>query len=134
MFVLDASVLVNWCLPEEADIRADAAAALIKTDTATAPFLLWFELHNVLLTREWRKQLSEAQTKSLLRFVRALPIETDRSPDYDATLTLARRHRLTFYDASYLELAQRKMLPLATLDGDLAKAAQAENVVLIGKQ
>jgi len=45
---------------------------------------------------------------------------------------LARKHRLTVYDASYLELAQREALPLATLDADLIRAARAENLSLIG--
>jgi predicted nucleic acid-binding protein len=47
-------------------------------------------------------------------------------------LALARQHRLTFYDAAYLELAQRENIPLATLDDDLAAAARAEDVRLIG--
>jgi predicted nucleic acid-binding protein len=46
-------------------------------------------------------------------------------------LMLSRRHRLTAYDASYLELAIRDNLPLATLDGDLARAARAENIALL---
>lgn len=132
MFVLDASVLVNWCLPEERDARADAAAELAREHTATAPSLLWLEFQNVLLTQEWRKQLAESQTTSILRFARAIRIEIDRAPDHDVTLGLARKHRLTFYDASYLELAQRKLVPLATLDSQLTKAARAEGVELIG--
>jgi len=47
-------------------------------------------------------------------------------------LTLARRHRLTFYDACYLELAERRAAPLATLDATLAQAAQPENISLVG--
>jgi predicted nucleic acid-binding protein len=45
---------------------------------------------------------------------------------------LAHRHRLTLYDAAYLELAQRRRLPLATLDSDLRAAAMAEGVPLLG--
>ena len=56
----------------------------------------------------------------------------DSSPDETHVLTLARRHRLTVYDAAYLELAAREALPLATLDAQLATAAQAEQVALIG--
>jgi predicted nucleic acid-binding protein len=41
-------------------------------------------------------------------------------------------HRLTSYDAAYLELAMRTALPLATLDQDLRKAASAEGVSLLG--
>jgi predicted nucleic acid-binding protein len=48
-------------------------------------------------------------------------------------LTLARRHRLTVYDAAYLELALREALPMATLDEALASAARAEGVSLVGR-
>lgn len=60
------------------------------------------------------------------------PMLTGSAQDDDITFALARKHRLTFYDASYLELARRKLLPIATLDGDLIKAARAEGVELIG--
>ena len=56
----------------------------------------------------------------------------DSTPDEIQVLTLARRHRLTVYDAAYLELAGPEALALATLDGELATAAQAERVALIG--
>ena len=46
-------------------------------------------------------------------------------------MDLSRRHRLTFYDASYLELAQREGIPLATLDKELVTAARAEGVPLV---
>ena len=44
------------------------------------------------------------------------------------TLQLARRYRLSSYDASYLELALRMALPLATLDADLHRAASKAGV------
>jgi predicted nucleic acid-binding protein len=53
------------------------------------------------------------------------------SPEEAGVLALARKHRLTVYDASYLELAQRETLPLATLDKDLARAARLERVSLV---
>jgi len=49
-------------------------------------------------------------------------------------LTLARRHRLTVYDAAYRELALREALPMATLDAALASAARAEMVLLVGEE
>jgi predicted nucleic acid-binding protein len=45
----------------------------------------------------------------------------DRAPQEGAVLRLARAHRLSVYDAAYLELAQREGLPLATLDADLTE-------------
>jgi predicted nucleic acid-binding protein len=64
-----------------------------------------------------------------------LPINLDPETDrqaWGATLRLAERHRLTSYDAAYLELAQRLRLPLATLDSDLRAAASDESVPLLG--
>ncbi len=52
---------------------------------------------------------------------------------WQESLILADRHRLTVYDATYLELALRLSLPLATLDDDLRRAAQDEGVTLLGK-
>jgi predicted nucleic acid-binding protein len=46
-------------------------------------------------------------------------------------VALARRHRLTVYDAAYLELALREGLALATLDTALAEAARAEGVSVL---
>jgi predicted nucleic acid-binding protein len=67
-----------------------------------------------------------------LRDISRLAITIDASPNKAQALTLARRHRLTGYDAAYLELAGRKALPLAILDEELAAAAQAEQVALVG--
>ena len=52
-------------------------------------------------------------------------------PAWDAVIRVATKHHLTAYDATYLELAKRTGLPLATLDGELRKAVQAANVVLV---
>jgi predicted nucleic acid-binding protein len=45
---------------------------------------------------------------------------------------MATCHRLTLYDAAYLELAKRRSLPLPTVDRDLCAAASVEGVVLLG--
>ena len=67
-----------------------------------------------------------------LRELSRLAIIVDGVPDETGVLTLARHRRLTVYDAAYLELALRRDLPLATLDGALAGAARAEGSPLIG--
>ncbi len=69
---------------------------------------------------------------AFLRDLGLLPIRLE-PPDDDASLmTLARKRKLTVYDAAYLELAKREALPLATLDRALEKAAIAEGVALFG--
>lgn len=132
MFVVDASILASWCFPDELHPRAETAFRHIATQSAVVPALLWFELRNVLLMGERRNRLTEAQTTRFLKYVSELPIEVDRNPDEGIVLSLARSYRLSVYDAAYLELAQRKALPLATLDNALMNAARAENVLLLG--
>lgn len=131
MFVVDASVVASWAFPDENEPAAQAAFRLLASQKAIAPALFWFELRNVLLVGERRRRIVPAQTARFLKFVAVLPIETDREPDESAVMSLARTHKLTVYDTAYLELAQRKALPLATLDTALVKAARAEHAALI---
>ena len=95
------------------------------------PGLWWFEVRNTLLVNERRGRLRESDVSVFLRGLAVLAIIIDRAPDEAAILALARRHRLSVYDASYLELAQRDGVGLATLDGALARAARAEQVSLL---
>jgi predicted nucleic acid-binding protein len=134
MFVIEASVFAAWCFPDENDPIAEAAFKRIATERAAAPALWWFELRNVLLTGERRGRLSSVQTSGFLMHVENLPIEIDREADGRLALHLARKHRLSFYDAAYLEIAQRRALPLATPDGALRDASRAEKIPLIGSK
>jgi predicted nucleic acid-binding protein len=88
----------------------------------------------VLIVNERGGRLRETDTTLFLRNLARLPIVVDQTPDGAAVLTLARRHGLTVYDASCLELAVRHVAPLATLDLTLAQAAQRENISLIGHE
>ena len=96
----------------------------------------WFEVRNRLIANERRGRITEGDTAAFLRGLSRLGVAVDRSPDEGAVLTLARRHRLTAYDASYLELSLRESLPLATLDRELdrelERAARAEGCVVLG--
>ena len=79
-------------------------------------------------------RLTEGDTAIFLRSIGRLAVTVDRVPDETAVLTLARRYRLTVYDAAYLEVAMRLALPLATLDEELATVARSEGVPLIGEE
>jgi predicted nucleic acid-binding protein len=131
MFVVDASVVACWYFPDEAHPTADAAARAIAGESATTPELFWFELRNLLLVGERGGRISPIETARLLKLVGALPIEMDHEPDEGLVLGLARTHKLTVYDAAYLEVALRRMLPIATLDKSIVRAAKAEKVRLI---
>jgi predicted nucleic acid-binding protein len=118
------------------EVRRNAFAAQtwerMKDDHALVPTLWRFELRNALVANERRGRITEQQTARFLRNVERLAITIDNAPDENGVLTLARRHRLTVYDAAYLELALRSGLPLATLDAMLATAARSEGVPLLG--
>ena len=133
-FVLDASTVLAWAIEDERHPRALETLTGLRTgrDTARVPAVWWFEVRNALVANERRGRLGEADTAVFLRGIAQLPVGIDRSPDETAVLALARRHRLTVYDAAYLELAQREGLPLASLDKALRAAAAACGVALIG--
>jgi predicted nucleic acid-binding protein len=130
-FVIDASVAASWAFDDEESLVADATLERISHDDAIAPSLWWFEVRNTLIVGERRGRLSIADTSAFLRQLAEIDVKIDDSPDDMAIMALARQHRLTVYDASYLELAQREGLPLATLDTALRKAATALGVELI---
>lgn len=127
-FVLDASIVACWALRDEHATVAERALGRLSSDEAVVPALLWFEVRNILVVNERRKRLTEAATQEFLAQLAALPIRTDVSPDEPEVLRIARKHKLTAYDAAYLELARRLRLPLATLDDDLLAAARREGV------
>lgn len=130
-FVLDASVAATWAFEDEDHPVAARAIERIRVDAAIVPSLWWFEVRNTLIVNERRKRLTEATTAAFLGKLARLPISLDDLPEEMRVLALARQHRLTVYDAAYLELAQRENIPLATLDRALADAAGAEKVPLI---
>ncbi len=130
-FVIDASIAACWAFKDEDHPIATLALERIRSDEARAPSLWWFEVRNTLIMSERRSRLTEADTAAFLRGLARLGVTVDRLPDEAAVLTLARRHRLTVYDAAYLELAQRENIPLATLDNALAHAARAIQVPLL---
>lgn len=132
-FVLDASTAACWAFDDEDHPTAALALELIRTDEAIVPALWWFEVRNTLIVNERRGRIGEAKTATFLTLLASLNIALDTAPDEIGVLALARLHRLSVYDAAYLDLAKRVGAPLATLDGALAKAARTAGVALVGK-
>lgn len=130
-FVLDASVALSWLLLDANAREAAYAFAVLKAMraggvAASVPMTWGLEIANVLARAERNDQLTEAQSGSFLEMLQATHIEADSATFTQAltdTLQLARRYLLSSYDASYLELALRAALPLATLDENLRRAA-----------
>ena len=129
--VLDASVAAAWLFDDEDDARADAALGRIKSDGAVVPQFWHLEVRSALLAAERRKRISKDEVEERLRFLLELPVKTDAEPNLVAAFALARRRRLSFYDAVYLELALRCGGALATLDAALARAGVAEGLALV---
>jgi predicted nucleic acid-binding protein len=131
--VLDSSAALAWILPGEGGVAVDALLDRVAGSGATVPTLWPFEIANVLLMAERRGRLTPAERGRALAVLGALPIDIDpRSAEraWTDALDIAQAHRLTVYDASYLELAIRAGLPLASLDADLRAAASACGVPL----
>ena len=130
--MLDASVAGNWFIPDEAQHpNALHAWERIRADNALVPMHFWFEIRNVLLDGERRRRFTDRHTELVLNRMAAIRIVFAPLENDSEILALARRHRLSLYDAAYLELAKRQGFPLATLDGDLIEAARAEAVPLV---
>ena len=137
-FVLDASVALLWLVPGTNPAGVDYAEATLvalKDAQALVPSLWALEVANVVAKLETKTIVTEADSQRYVALLGQLPIVTDPSTATHAlgdTLNLARRYRLSAYDAAYLELALRTGLPLATLDAGLAKAAATAGVQILG--
>jgi len=130
-FVLDASVTVAWCFADEGGAYAEGALESLRKGESIVPHLWGLEVANALLTAERKGRITASQASQFVKLFLSLPIVMDpvsRARALTTTHRLARTHGLTSYDAAYLELAARHGLPLATLDGALAAAAEREGV------
>lgn len=131
--VTDAAVFLALAFQDEATALAEAVLKAVQSEGAFVPALFWFEIRNVLITSERRGRITPEHTHAFLQSLSIQRIEVDIMPPESAVLTLARRHNLTVYDSAYLELAQRKRAPLATLDAALIRAAAAEKVEIFNQ-
>ena len=133
--VLDSSAVLAWVFQEETTEPIRQVFELIIESGAWVPAIWKLEVANVLQTAVRTGRTNSAFRDSTLADLSILPIRIDEDTSrhaWGATLHLAERHRLTLYDAAYLELALRRGLPLATLDRDLRTAAEAENLKPLG--
>jgi predicted nucleic acid-binding protein len=131
-FVLDASVTAVWALLDESSLVADVAERRLKDEFAVVPRLWWYEVRNLLIVCERRNRITAEETAHFLRVLSAYPIRIEETEDEKSILQLARKHQLSFYDASYLAVAVRHRIALASLDKPLRAAAMAVGVPLLG--
>lgn len=133
-FVVDSSVALAWVLPDEQGSLTDVLADSLEVTPACAPSLWPLEVGNAVAMAQRRKRLTEREVDRILKALESLPVELDATPldqAFAAIVAIARKLGLTTYDAAYLELAQRRGLPLATLDTRLAGCARKLGVVVL---
>ena len=134
-FVLDNSVALAWCFEDEQTPAVMELLDRVAETGANAPLLWPLEALNGLFVAERRHRLDGTRRAKLTTFLRDLPIALDAETADQAWGTISRlaeRFKLTTYDAAYLELAQRRRLPLASLNQDLRAAAMAMNIQTLG--
>jgi len=134
--VLDASIALTWCFPDEKAQKAEEISQRIASgETVIVPAFWWHEILNALLVGEKRKRLTPDLTRAFIGDLSRLPIEVDlriiSANMFKETESLCRKHGLTAYDSAYLEIALRQGHALATADEDLRRAAIAEGVQVL---
>lgn len=132
-FVLDCSVTMAWCFDDEATPYTDGVRDRLAEARAVVPTIWPLEVANAVIVGERRKRLDEARSFRFFSLLNSLPIVIDDETSgraFGEIPHLCRAHNLSAYDAAYLELAIRRGLPLACLDGKLEAAAMAVGVPL----
>ena len=131
-FVVDCSVCVPWYIEDEASEFCAQLARTLGRAEIWVPALWRPELVSALVNAERRKRMTSEQRRAALANASGLPLRVDDElPSIVELSELAVSHNLTPYEAVYFELAQRRKLPLATLDAALVKAARAAKLLLI---
>jgi len=133
-FVLDNSVVMRWYFGDGSTTDLEYASRVLDSMASAevlVPGVWGLEVANVLARAEAKGLTTEARTETFIGMLHRMNINTDGATPTQALtsiLQLARRYNLSSYDASYLELAMREDLPLATLDADLRRAAELVGV------
>ena len=134
-FILDASVTLPWCFEDEPSAYAEGVLDLLGQEfEAVVPAVWPLEITNALLSALRKKRITQTKAVSFLERLRGLPIaveEASLARVFDHIFLQSQASQVTSYDGSYLELAMRKHVPLATLDEPLLKAAQALGVEIL---
>ena len=129
--VLDASVALAWCFPDEASAYADGVLVALERRTILVPAIWGLEVANAVLVGERGKRLRQPEIRRFTTLLENLPVVQDVQPvggHVSHVLPLAREYNLSAYDAAYLELSIRHSAPLATLDRRLQRAAEKAGV------
>lgn len=130
-FVLDCSVTMAWCFKDEASAYSDQILELLNKSEGLVPDLWLLEVCNVLVLAEKHSRIKVADSIRFMELLLNLPLNIEEALNFNQALSIlniSRQYHLTSYDATYLELALRKGIPLATQDHALRKASQKSGV------
>ncbi len=133
--VLDCSATLAWIYPDETTEAVRQVFEDIVIDGCVVPMLWRLEVANGLTVALRRGRITPAFRAEALNVLELVQVSIDTETGAHAwttTLQLSDRFDLTVYDAAYLELAQRRSLPLASLDSALCAAARMVGVPVIG--
>ena len=131
--VIDASMALAWCFPDESSDNADAVLVALEGKTIRVPSIWPVEIANAVLVGERNKRLRQPEIQRFTALLEGLSLAQDSQTvgeHISHVLPLAREYGLSAYDAAYLELSIRYEAPLATLDSKLQKAAKSAGVTI----
>jgi predicted nucleic acid-binding protein len=133
--VLDSSMALTWCLQNQASSLSFEILRRVQLGGALVPVVWHMEMANILALKARSGYLSPREMQDALSLLQLLRIVTDQETSQPASpnlLALMNTYRLTAYDATYLDLAHRYQLPLATFDKAMIAAARQNQVALAG--
>ncbi|HKD05497.1 MAG TPA: type II toxin-antitoxin system VapC family toxin [Bryobacteraceae bacterium] len=130
--VIDASIALSWCFPDERTDFTEAVFNAVGSSTLVArvPTIWAYEVRNAVLMGLRRNRITKPESKRFLYALGRMGVVIAEPSDYDSVFTLADQHGLTFYDAAYLNLALTSGLPIASLDKRVLRAAAGAGVPL----
>ncbi len=134
--VVDASIALAWCFPDETSDYADGVLVALEGETILVPAIWSLEIANAVLVGERKKRLNQPDVRQFTTLLKSLSLVQDLQPvgeTMDNVLPLAREYGLSTYDAAYLELSIRHGIPLATHDRNLQKAAQRAGIEIFAR-
>lgn len=129
--VVDASIALAWCFPDETSDYADGVLVALEGKTMLVPAVWGLEIANAVLVGERRKRVDQSEIKQFMILLEGLSLVQDSrqvASHISEVLPIARTYGLSAYDAAYLELSIRHNSPLATLDDKLQKAARQAGI------
>lgn len=132
-FVLDCSVTMAWCFPDEHNDKAEQVLRHLTQTKALVPEIWALEVNNVLHIAERKKRITPTQSNTFIHLLNGLPIEIGKGLNERPSLYLldiTRQFNISAYDAAYLELALRQSIPLASFDQLLCSSAKKAGIAL----